>query len=162
MNVQLQYKSNLGFWKNVSAVQSLIKAASIDRTKVIDKFYSFIKLDETIFGAGYFAQYGMYKDFEVIEALRDALGLDIWKETLDFSNVGELILEDESENARVSECYFIPNFNVTCDWGIVSVLQQNTLTLSLVYSSRRIPSNVAEETMKQIIECIRMNIQGGV
>ena len=151
LNICLQYKTNLGFWENVSLIHNSIYAARLSVEESMERLYTFMRLDEDVLGAGYHAQYGMYNNQSMMTRLQDVLKMDAKKRTLDLSNIGELQLDNEYGKVHVSDCYVIPNFTVNCDWMFAFVSLENTLGISFMYSSRRISCKLAEEMMGRII-----------
>lgn len=158
VNLKLCYESSSDFWTNVTRVHEIMYKARTDSTVSMERLYTFMRLNEEVFGAGYYAQYGMYKKQDMLETLREVLLPDMQRKTLDFSNIGAMPYETEEGSVRVRECYVLPNFTVTCDWMFAVVSLEDVLTVSFVYSSRRISGNAAEEIMNRVHRCLCENL----
>lgn len=147
----LSYDYDMDFWDNVVAIHKELNEAREDTKKVLENLYSFMRLDADIYGIGYHTQYGLYKDEDMVKALRDILALDVQKRAFDFSNIGKLVLENANKDIPISGCYLIPNYTITCDYTFGAVSLENSLTLSLVYTVRRMSPDRAQEMMNQIV-----------
>ncbi len=150
VNLKLCYESGSDFWTNVVGIHEKMYKARTDTAGSMERLYTFMRFNEDIFGAGYYAQYGIYKKQDMLETLREVLLPDMQRKTLDFSNIGAMPYEIKEGNIRVRECYAIPNFTPTCDWMFAVVSLEDALTFSFVYSSRRISGNAAEEIMHRM------------
>lgn len=154
VGLDLSYKRELSFWENVAVIHRVIQETRLNTENCVKQLHTFMRLHEDVFGAGYYAQYGMYKNQDMTKALQDVLALDIRRKTLDCSNIGALSCEDLSGEITIRDCYAIPNYTVTCNWMFGAVSFRNTLNLSFVYSSRRISCKAADEIMGRIIRCL--------
>ena len=147
----IQYESRIDFWYNAQIVNQQLKKAKNDRGTQLDILHSFLLLNADVFGAPYYAEYGMYQDKEVITALNDVLGIGTEKETFKISDIGNITFDAANEEFMVRDCYFVPNLPLACDYTIGVASLDNTLTLSLGYKSNM----QDQEQMERIIANIK-------
>ena len=147
-----KYQQEISFWDNAVAFHEIIQAFRNDVNKLLENLYSFMKLNENIFGMSYFAQYGMFKDLDLVMKLQDILGIDIRKKNVDFSNIGEMFIDGADENMIFSDCYSMSNHVPACECVVTAVSMNGDLTLSLGYSLRHISPDSAKNIMNTVID----------
>lgn len=147
----LTYCYDDDFWSNVIRVNNDINKAKNDVHKVLENLYSFLKLDENIFGVGYHARYGCFRDFDLVMTLRDALSLDSSKESFDISNIGKINFDNLPKDYKISNCYYIPNYTVACDCTFGSVSMNKIMSLTLSIPSTRISVEEGKEILEKVI-----------
>lgn len=148
---RLNYDFNIGFWENVVKTHDKIKQERADNHKVLNTLYSFMILNADMFGVGYHARYGLFRDMEVLMELRNTLGLTKETETFDISNIGKVEFYANSEDFVVRDCYFVSNPMpaCACTFGIVTL--NNLLTISLGHKQNLVSTQEAKNILEQII-----------
>lgn len=143
----IQYDHSLGFWENVMVVDKKIKEERRNKTKMLNTLYTFMLWGADVFGVGYYARYGLFRDMEVLMELRKTLGLSSDADTFDISNIGCVEYVANSEDFVVRDCYFVPNIMPACGctFGVASL--DNVMTVSLGYKKNL----VSDEQAKQIL-----------
>jgi len=141
----IQYDNSIGFWDNVTIVDEKIKAERSNTTKVLNTLYTFMLWGADVFGVGYYARYGLFKDMEVLMELRKTLGLNNEADTFDISNIGNVEFAANSEDFVVRDCYFIPNLMpaCACTFGVAS--HENVMTISLGYKKNLVSDEQAKK-----------------
>lgn len=153
-----QYQQQLGFWENAAVIHRQLCEARSDTAKVLGNLYPFLSLDENLFGIGYYAQYGMYREQNLITAFCSLLNLNAGQRTLDISNIGKMQTEEFAGKVRLRDCYMIPNLPITCDAAFGAVSMEHVLTLTLGYTVRRMSVERAENTLQRIVDFLTENI----
>lgn len=151
INNVLHYNNEVDFWENVDAVHEWVKKERTDKESVMRVTHTFMELDANVFGASYFARYGMYRDVEVLIPLKTALSMGP-EDVFDVSNLGKVEFEAACEDFNVRSCYFVPNLTISCDctFGVVSL--NNALTITLAHK----PNVVSETEAKRILDQVVM------
>lgn len=147
----IQYDKSIGFWENVIAVDEKIKEERLNKTKVLNTLYTFMLWGADVFGVGYYARYGLFRDMEVLMELRKTLGLNSEADTFDISNIGNVEYAANSEDFVVRDCYFVPNLMpaCACTFGVVSL--DKVITLSLGYKKNLVSDEQAKTILHEAV-----------
>ena len=147
----IQYDNSIGFWENVAIVDEKIKAERTNTTKVLNTLYTFMLWGADVFGVGYYARYGLFRDMEVLMELRKTLGLNNEADTFDISNIGNVEFVANSEDFVVRDCYFIPNLMpaCACTFGVAS--HENVMTISLGYKNNLVSDEQAKKITHEVV-----------
>lgn len=147
----IRYDHSIGFWDNVVIVNDQIKAARANVPKMLNTLHTFMLWGADVFGVGYFARYGMFRDMDVLMELRRTLGLNSEADTFDISNIGGLQFTSNSEDFVVRDCYFIPNLVTACacTFGVTSL--ENTIAISLGYKKNLVSDEQAREITHKVV-----------
>jgi NRPS condensation-like uncharacterized protein len=114
IQTNIDYDKSIGFWDNVTKFDKQIKEERFQTTKVLNTLYTFLLWGADIFGVGYYARYGMYKDMETLMELRKTLRLTSDTDTFEISNIGTIDFAANCEDFVIRDCYFIPNPMPAC------------------------------------------------
>lgn len=146
----VKYDSSIDFWENVINIDKEIKVEKDNKKKMLNTLYTFMLWGADVFGVGYYARYGMFRDMEVLTELRKTLGLNAEADTFDISNIGSAEFELSSRNITLKDCYFIPNLMpaCACTFGVVSL--SDTLTISLGFKKNLVTQQLAEEIIDKV------------
>ena len=134
----IKYDKSIDFWDNVKIVDTQVKEERANIEKLMSTFQILMLLKGDILASGYFAQYGLYYDKEVISALMGALSLGSDIESFDVSNIGIANFETNSEDFKLRHCCYIPNITMTCDCTFGAVTMDGTLDISLAYKANNL------------------------
>jgi len=147
----IHYDNSIGFWDNVIAVDEKIKAERSNTTKMLNTLYTFMLWGADVFGVGYYARYGLFRDMEVLMELRKTLGLNNEADTFDISNIGSVEYAANSEDFVVRDCYFVPNLMpaCACTFGVVSL--GNVITISLGYKKNLVSDTEAKKITHEVV-----------
>lgn len=158
IQTSINYDNSINFWDNVVIQDKRIKTEKTKTSKVLNTLYTFLLWGADVFGVGYYARYGMFRDMEVLMELRKALGLTTDTETFDISNIGSVDFTANCEDFVIKDCYFIPNPMPACasTFGVSSL--DNVLTISLVHKKNIVSSEQAKKILHNVISYLVRNM----
>lgn len=154
----LKYDNTIGFWENVVIVDERIKEERKNKTKMMNTLYTFMLWGADVFGVGYYARYGLFRDVEVLMQLRKTLGLNSDADTFDLSNIGRVEYAANSEDFVVRDCYFVPNLMpaTACTFGVASL--DNVITISLEHKKKLVPDEQARAILHEVVSYLVRNM----
>ena len=158
IQTNIDYDSSIGFWDNVAIIDKKIKEERFKTTKILNTLYTFLLWGADIFGVGYYARYGMYRDMETLMELRKTLGLTSDTDTFEISNIGTVDFAANCEDFVIRDCYFIPNPMpaCACTFGVTSL--GNVLTASLVHKKSLVSTEQAKSFLHEVMSYLVRNI----
>ena len=158
IQTNIDYDKSIGFWDNVTKFDKQIKEERFQTTKVLNTLYTFLLWGADIFGVGYYARYGMYKDMETLMELRKTLRLTSDTDTFEISNIGTIDFAANCEDFVIRDCYFIPNPMpaCACTFGVTSL--SHVLTVSLVHKKSIVSTEQAKNFLHEIVSYLVRNI----
>lgn len=158
IQTNIDYDKSIGFWDNVTKFDKQIKEERFQTTKVLNTLYTFLLWGADIFGVGYYARYGMYKDMETLMELRKTLRLTSDTDTFEISNIGTIDFAANCEDFVIRDCYFIPNPMpaCACTFGVTSL--SHVLTVSLVHKKSIVSTEQAKTFLHEIVSYLVRNI----
>ena len=154
----IKYDETIGFWENVIKVDKEVKSERANTTKMFNTLYTFLLWGADVFGVGYYARYGMFRDMEVLGELRKTLGLNSEAETFDISNIGKVVYTANSKDFVVRDCYIVPNLMpaCACTFGVVSL--ENAITISLGYKKNHVSDEQAKKITHKVVSSLVRSI----
>ena len=158
IQTNIKYDDSIGFWDNVVIEDKRIKTERTKTSKILNTLYTFLLWGADVFGVGYYARYGMFKNMEVLMELRKTLGLTSDTNTFEISNIGSVDFTANCEDFVIKDCYFIPNPMpaCACSFGVSSL--GNVLTISLVHKKGIVPSDKAKEILHDVMSFLVRNM----
>lgn len=154
----ISYDPTISFWDNVVKVNRQIKEARADAPKVLNTLHTFMLWGADVYGVGYFARYGMFRDMEVLMELRRTLGLNNEADTFDLSNIGSVQFAANSEDFVVRDCYFVPNPMPACACTFGASTLGNTISISLVYKKNHVSDEKAKELTHKVVTYLARSV----
>lgn len=148
----LKYDNSIPFWSNAKLLDTRIKDIRRDKAKVLETYHSFLEMGADLFGAALHARCGIYRDFEMLKLLKNALSAQ--DNSFDISNLGKTEFECQKENVTIRDCYFAPNLATACDYAFGVMTVNNELTISVGYKDKSISKETIEAVLKRILDYI--------
>ncbi len=154
----IRYDHSIGFWENVIAVDEQIKAERANVPKVLNTLYTFMLWGADVFGVGYYARYGLFRDMEVLMELRKTLGLTNEADTFAASNIGNVEYAANSDDFVVKNCYLIPNLMpaCACTFGVATL--GNVITVSLGYKKNLVSDEQAKKITHDVVSYLARSL----